>query len=334
MHPKVAFLLGILDDMWLTDHWIDPLNFLMDGWPTTQAQKPFAEGLCSVEVIVNHTAYWEERGRRLLVGESLDDLGDDEEAERDMAPSWMPRWPQPMENYRTVRRRLRQTVQGIDPAGLAQVQAGDVVTRQTRTYTRAIHSSYHAGQLSLLRRLYGLPPAEAVAQMPAQAEPAGAFAGCGELLLEMLDNAWLKGFSINPFESLTQDLSKAQADRRPRESVGSITGIVNHMAFWEEYVGRRLRGQPTGDVVKVADGQAPAGMPPWPQARENLLTVHHALRAAVEALSDEQLCTARPGDGSSADRHSARWLVQGIVMHHAYHVGQIVMMRQLIGIPI
>jgi len=328
MHPKVAFLLRILDDLWLADDWIDPLDSLLGGWPTAQARKPFAEGLFSVEEIVNHTAFWEERGRRLLIGESLDDLGDEDEVQWGKAPRWMPRWPKAAEHYRDVRQRLRQTVQGMDQAGLAQVQAGDVVSRQVRIYTRAIHSGYHAGQLSLLRRLYGVPPAEAASQTPAQAEPTGAFAGCGELLLEMMDNAWLKDFSIDSFESLTQDLSKAQADRRPREDMGSITGIVNHMAFWEEYVGRRLRREPTGDVAKVADGQAPAGMPPWPQAREHLLAVHQALRAAVEALSDEQLCTPRPGDGSSADGHNARWLVQGIVIHHAYHVGQIVLMRQ------
>lgn len=315
MHPKVTFLLGILDDMWLTDHWIDPLDCLLNGWPKGKAQKPFAEGLFSVEEIVNHTAYWEERGRRLLIGESLDDLGDQDEAQSGKAPRWMPRWPKAAEHYRSVRQRLRQTVQGMDPAGLEQVRAGDVVTRQARIYIRAIHSGYHAGQLSLLRRFYGVPSQKAGVQPAAQAEPTGVFAGCGELLLEMMDYAWLKGFSISPFESLTQDVSKMQADWRPREDMGSITEIVNHMAFWEEYVGRRLRGQPTGDVAKVADGQAPAGMPPWPQAREHLLEQHLALRAAVEALSDEQLCTPRPGDGSSADGHSARWLVQGIVIH-------------------
>ncbi|MBI1729739.1 hypothetical protein HY229_01560 [Candidatus Acetothermia bacterium] len=40
----------------------------------------------------------------------------------------------------------------------------------------------------------------------------------------------------------------------------------------------------------------------------------------------------RPGKGKGFEEgQPAQWLAYGIVIHHSYHVGQIVLLRQLMG---
>lgn len=79
-HPKIRLLLEILDDMWFTDNWIDPLGAALQGWTVEHAQQPYAPGVFPIEAMVNHTAFWEEFGSRQLTGESLGNLGALEDA--------------------------------------------------------------------------------------------------------------------------------------------------------------------------------------------------------------------------------------------------------------
>jgi len=330
-HPKIQGLLEILDDMWLTDNWIDPMNPELDGWSNEQASQPYGGAYFSVQDQVNHVAFWEELCRRQLTGESLEGLGDLKAASWGHAPGWMPKWPETATYYRHVREGVRQALSEIDLDLLpTALKTGDI-SREALVTTTAIHGAYHAGQLSLLRRLMHLPEHEVKAEnvSPKNPEPVE---GVGQLLLDMMDNAWSSGYSIPSFEPFTRDWSKEKADWRPREGLPSSTDIVNHIKFWEAYACRRFRGEATKDMAKVGAGDAPKDAPGWPQAREGLVTQHNALRAALASLGDEHLARPCPRQGKPLEKgHTAQWLAQGIVVHHAYHVGQLTLMRQLAG---
>jgi hypothetical protein len=85
-------------------------------------------------------------------------------------------------------------------------------------------------------------------------------------------------------------------------------------------------------MPKVDPGGTPSEMLGWPEAKENLVRVHLELRTALEALNDEELAQPRPGSGKTFETgHAAQWLVYGVITHHAYHVGQIVTLRELVA---
>ncbi len=332
MHAKTQFLLEMLDDMWWTDNWIDPLAALLADWPAAHCDRPHAPGLFSVTEIVNHTAFWEEFARRQLTGEPLDDLGDRKAASWGNAPDWMPAWPVAGEHYAGVRQGLKRALREADPASLAEQPATDALTREARVYTRAIHAGYHAGQLSLLRRLQGVKAGKAAApgKPVSAAEP---FDGARDLLVGMADSAWRSGFSIDPFETLMAKTDAAHADWRPRAELPSTTEIVNHMAFWTHYAALRLRGESAADLPRVTHGQTPEGMPPWPEAGDHLVDRFGAFRDALLSLDAAALARPCPGQGKALEAgHTAQWLAQGVIVHHAYHVGQLVLMRQLAGL--
>jgi uncharacterized damage-inducible protein DinB len=328
-NPKAQLILNILDEMWMSSSWTDPLAPLLDGWTHEQATQPYAEGVVPVEGNINHTAYWEEYAMCLISGKPLDEIKALGDADSGKFPEKMPKYPEAAEHFRQVRAGLRKAVVDLDENALDGKAPGDMLSRGARAATRAVHSGYHAGQFSYLRRLFGTAEPKAVGNVTM---PTSRFPGCKQMLLDLMDFAWSGGYSFDPFEDVTKDLSKSDARKAVKPGLSAISGIVNHMKFWEEYVTRRLRGLDTTDMAVVEPGEAPSGMPDWPQAREELIKQHSELRAALEALSDADMATPRPGKGKRFEvGMPAQWLVYGIVIHHSYHVGQIVLLRQIMG---
>ena len=326
--PKAQLLKNIIDEMWSSSDWVEPMEALLSDWPVEKASSSLAEYITSVVAMINHTAFWEEFACRNLTDQSIDDLGPLDDASYGKYPDWMPDWPATASNYTEIRERLRDALDEVNDDELAIQPATDNVTREYRIFSRAIHATYHAGQLAFMRKLAGLPePTHEHKSSDTSPKVDGAKA----LLSDMMRSAWESGYSIDPFTALTDDLSVEDA-QRDIHGLGSIEAIVNHMAFWEEYVATRLRGRNTDHMAVVQPGEAPPNESPWPEARSHMLAQHEELISSFEALDDEALSKSLPGQGKMFEEgRSGHWLVYGIINHHAYHVGQIVLLRQLMG---
>jgi uncharacterized damage-inducible protein DinB len=332
VHPKTQFLLEMLDDMWFTTNWIDPVWPLLQNWPTELTQAPYKAEMFSVQDIVNHTAFWEEFGRRNLVEESLDSLGDQGDAAWGEAPDWMPKWPDTIGNYQTLRNGLKQALSEVDVKRLAEKSPNDVLTHEARAYTRAIHAAYHAGQLSILRRLYKLSDFTVDTKNVSPSDPQP-FEGAVNLLIGMMDSAWSSGISITPFEDFAPTLDQEKADWRPREDLLSSTEIVNHMAFWEKFACLMLQRKSNDEIKAMFD--QPSESPGWPEAGQQLISQHRELRQILSGFSDEGLAEVFTSNSKSfVHGHTPQWLIQGVIVHHAYHMGQLILYRQLAGDPV
>jgi hypothetical protein len=100
--------------------------------------------------------------------------------------------------------------------------------------------------------------------------------------------------------------------------------MVNHLAYWKLYCTRMLTTQKIEDLLpRPSDGEAPPGMPGWPEAAENLREQHRTLRAAIAALSPEQLTERFPLTNLTVER-----VLAGLIAHDAYHAGQISLLRR------
>ena len=123
----------------------------------------------------------------------------------------------------------------------------------------------------------------------------------------------------------------AMANARPLAGGHTICELVLHMTAWTREVTRRLR---VGTAQDPADGDWPRGSATddaeWRAIVAALDAANAELVAAVAGLSDDQLQT-RIGDvrdrslGSGVSRYV---LVHGLVQHHAYHAGQISLLKK------
>ena len=130
-----------------------------------------------------------------------------------------------------------------------------------------------------------------------------------------------------------EGVDASMAADRPLPAGHTICELVLHMTAWTREVTRRLR---TGVAREPEEGD----WPPQPELSEvawrDIIaafdTVNDELVEAIAALDDEQLGSmindVRPEASSGMSRYVT---LHGLAQHHAYHAGQISMLKKAAG---
>ncbi len=135
-------------------------------------------------------------------------------------------------------------------------------------------------------------------------------------------------------ERVLADVTAETAVAHPLAGGHSIWELVLHMTGWVREVNRRLE---KGGWQEPANGDWPA--PPettaanWSKAVRALLQAHTDLRATLAGVSP-----ARLGERVGAERDPAAGtgvtceeMLQGLLQHDAYHLGQISLLKKAIA---
>lgn len=127
---------------------------------------------------------------------------------------------------------------------------------------------------------------------------------------------------------LVENLSAEQALWRPGPERHCIWEIVRHMTFWRRYLLERVAGRPTPDWKKNnwtlphrRDEQA------WLADLEELKHVQSKLVEWFDARDPQILLEA-----DETGNFPQFMLEAGIIGHDSYHVGQIAILRALMGL--
>jgi uncharacterized damage-inducible protein DinB len=137
--------------------------------------------------------------------------------------------------------------------------------------------------------------------------------------------AW-HGVALKP---LLKDVSADQASRVPKSGGHSILQLVLHIAYWEEVVLRRFKGEVV-DVPLNTPEDWPSNRKPtdaeWQAALARLDKSHACLRKAIESSSDDKLKQMVPKRD-----HDNYTLLHGIIDHCVYHSGQIAAVKKMLA---
>lgn len=128
--------------------------------------------------------------------------------------------------------------------------------------------------------------------------------------------------------SLLSDVSAADAAARPVADAHTIWELVLHAATWQEFPRRWLAGEaarPTEEenFPAVTDTSEEA----WRDAVDALVDGARSLADRVAELPDEKLAAPLPGRD-----HDAAHVLRGVIEHHAYHAGQVALLRKALGL--
>ncbi|MBI2797142.1 MAG: DinB family protein [Gemmatimonadetes bacterium] len=136
----------------------------------------------------------------------------------------------------------------------------------------------------------------------------------------------------SPLAKLLEGVTPAEAHAHPVAGAHSIWELVRHVSAWTQEASQRLRG---GVPALPAIGNfPPAPATPdaagWAAALDELTASHEDFLAALDALDPAALeatpiPTRDPAHGIGV-KH--RVLVHGLAQHHAYHGGQIALLRK------
>ncbi|MGN6265798.1 MAG: DinB family protein [Ginsengibacter sp.] len=111
-----------------------------------------------------------------------------------------------------------------------------------------------------------------------------------------------------------------------RASSNTIAALLYHMTFYNRAIRQRLQG--LEPEVSAANG---FDLPPiiseydWEQLKKNAFHTVNELANAIRNFPDERL-----GEENPAGKGSFYKKLQGIIEHNYYHLGQIVILKNLI----
>jgi uncharacterized damage-inducible protein DinB len=122
-----------------------------------------------------------------------------------------------------------------------------------------------------------------------------------------------------------EGLAWKDAGARPKGTPYTIFQLLNHIVFWQEWVVKWLDGGkppiPEHASGSWPGGRGPAGPEEWEQA----------IKRFGKGLND---LTRRARDSdllSKGGRKSRLEMLHTIASHNSYHLGQVVLLRQMLG---
>jgi uncharacterized damage-inducible protein DinB len=134
-----------------------------------------------------------------------------------------------------------------------------------------------------------------------------------------------------------EDLSAALAACRVEGFPHSIADLVFHMNYWMGYELRRIRSEkpeyPEHNAESFPDMPIPVDVEKWERLREDFagfLAEFGELAHSSEAELQREIESAHDGDKKVAS--SLGSVLCQMVAHNSYHVGQIAMIRRMLGV--
>lgn len=148
-----------------------------------------------------------------------------------------------------------------------------------------------------------------------------------EILLEQfnasIDNHWFVSLS-----HALHGLSAEQASWKDNQGVNSIWEITNHLLYYNHRYLQRFKGIPPENGVDGNDATFKADTASWPDIVKRIDSIMNEWRQIIED-SDEKKFTSR------VNKHSEdTWAITlaNLIIHHAYHTGQVVHILKSQGI--
>lgn len=151
------------------------------------------------------------------------------------------------------------------------------------------------------------------------------------LLLRTIDQGYdRKSWHGTTLRGSLRGVSAEEAAWRPEPGRHNIGELAVHAAYWKYSVLRRLRGGERGSFPLEGSNWFPrpvdASEGAWKQDLAVLGQMHRDLRAAVAALTEEDLQKVPAGSSTTVSD-----LVVGVAFHDIYHAGQIHLIKRLQG---
>jgi uncharacterized damage-inducible protein DinB len=151
-----------------------------------------------------------------------------------------------------------------------------------------------------------------------------------------LSRALIGSSAFAPPKNILQAIPESAAHQKPAAGSAprSIYEEVWHMAFWQDMSLDWIQGKPTPYPVHAAEGFPTDSSEPWDALRDRFLA--GTQNAAAIANDTERLevlvqCPTNPERDRPRDM-TVRDQLESLAAHSAYHLGRIVLLRQLLGI--
>jgi uncharacterized damage-inducible protein DinB len=127
-----------------------------------------------------------------------------------------------------------------------------------------------------------------------------------------------------------EGLSSEDALRRVSGAPHSIAEIVAHLVYWQDWFARRAQGKGEPMAAGASLGW-PADSAAWPDLRARFESGLQAL-AALDVPGASGIKVTPPIEFPPLAEYTVNDVLVHVAQHNAHHLGQVVLLRQLMGL--
>ena len=129
-----------------------------------------------------------------------------------------------------------------------------------------------------------------------------------------------------------EGLSSELADRRVEGASHSIAEIVAHLNFWQNWFIRRAEGTAAPMVQRAAEGWPAVTPGSWPALQQQFVDGLSRLTAWADAAGETLDTALMPAiEFPPLAHYTKRDVLVHVATHNAHHLGQVILLRQLLG---
>jgi uncharacterized damage-inducible protein DinB len=150
-----------------------------------------------------------------------------------------------------------------------------------------------------------------------------------------LAKALIGNSAFAPASNILQAVSASVAHEKPSTKAGSashsIYDEVWHMAFWQDVTLDWVQGKPTPYPVHASEGFPVDASELWDDLRERFLAGTQNAAAIANDTERLEVTVACPRHNEPQRTMTVREQLESLAAHDAYHLGRVVLLRQLLG---
>jgi len=151
-------------------------------------------------------------------------------------------------------------------------------------------------------------------------------------------------YIINSFEStlsgqpwfgrgiyeILEEVDEAKTNEKPNDNSHSLIELLWHMNTWAEFVLGSLENRSVEQMKAIQDNDWRTIDPKvhtWKNGIEQLRTIHQKIMELLEHKTDDDFLS----DIVPTRQFNYRFMLNGLVQHNIYHLGQIAYVRKMLA---
>jgi uncharacterized damage-inducible protein DinB len=151
-----------------------------------------------------------------------------------------------------------------------------------------------------------------------------------------LAKALIGASAFAPAKNILQAIPEVSAHRKPSSAEASATHSIYeevwHMAFWQDISLDWIHGKPAPVPEFAAEGFPRNINEPWPSLCIRFLAGTQNAAAVANDHERLEIGVACPTVGDAQRTMTIREQLESLAAHNAYHLGRVVLLRQLLNL--
>jgi uncharacterized damage-inducible protein DinB len=129
---------------------------------------------------------------------------------------------------------------------------------------------------------------------------------------------------------IMEEVDEAKATTKPNDSDHSMIELIWHMNTWAEFVLASLENRSVDQMKEIEAGdwrQIDPKKHTWKRGLEELKIIHTKIITLLNQKADDNFLS----ETVLTRKFNFRFMLNGLVQHNIYHLGQIAYVRKMLG---